>query len=298
MVNISSLTELQNFQPNTHSSRAEIADEESDDLKLNNVTLKRSKLINLGMKNAEFSTCAITQTNLERCYFRYAKFVNVDFTGSTFENCDLENANFNSCNLRYVKFRNCKLNIKEILGCLPTESNLKVALLKELRKNQLDLGDNKSSDAILVKIYDTEKELLLERALCKTSYHRQREDFMSRTGAFINYIMLQMNDFIWGYGLKLSRLFRMAVLINLIFALLIYFFTGTEYLSVTVGGNKPIKLDFWQSLYTSYTSFTTVGYGHYTPIGTISMLFFSLENVFGLIFIGFLVSGVYRRIAK
>ncbi|MGZ9769440.1 pentapeptide repeat-containing protein [Bacillus toyonensis] len=295
---VSRLIDLQNVQSNAHSNRIEITDDEEDNLRLSNIKLMRSKLVNLGMKYAEFSTCAITQTRLERCYLRKAKFVNVDFTGSTFEDCDLENANFNSCNLRYVKFRNCKLNLKEILGCLPTEPNLKVALLKELRKNQLDLGDNKSSDAILVKIYDTEKELLLERVMCRTSYHRNREDLVSRTGALFNYIMLQMNDFIWGYGLKLSRLFRTAILMILMFGMLIYYFTDKDYLAVTASGNIHTKLNFWESLYASYTNFTTVGYGHYTPLGTASILLFAVENVLGLIFIGFLVSGVYRRIAK
>ncbi|MED0903406.1 pentapeptide repeat-containing protein [Bacillus nitratireducens] len=295
---VNRLIDLQNMQSNAHSNRIEIADDEEDNLKLSNIKLMRSKLVNLGMKNVELSTCAITQTRLERCYLRKAKFVNVDFTGSTFEDCDLENANFNSCNLRYVKFRNCKLNLKEILGCLPTEPNLKVALLKELRKNQLDLGDNKSSDAILVKINDTEKELLLERVMCRTSYHRNREDVISRAVALLNYIMLQMNDFIWGYGLKLSRLFRTAVLTILMFAMLIYYFTDKDYLAVTASGNIRTKLNFWESLYASYTNFTTVGYGHYTPLGTASILFFAVENVLGLIFIGFLVSGVYRRIAK
>lgn len=298
MENKLSLIDLESYQPTSHLKRIEISDDEKYDLKLTNITLVRSKLMNLGMKKAEFSTCAFTQTEFNRCYLRYASFVNVDFTGSTFVDCDLENANFNSCNLRYVKFRNCKLNLKEILGCLPTEPNLRVALLKELKKNQLDLGDNKSSDALLIKINDTEKELLFERVICATSYHRKREDLFSRSAAFYNYLMLVINDFIWGYGLKLSRLFRTAILIIFIFSILIYFFTDKDYLALTMNGNIQIKLNFWQSLYASYTNFTAVGYGHYTPVRLGSIILFVIENILGLIFIGFLISGIYRRIVK
>ncbi|TKI82195.1 pentapeptide repeat-containing protein [Bacillus mycoides] len=289
---------LQEIQENPIRNKVEIFDEEQDDLNLNNVRIFKSIFLNLGLKNAVFSTCAITQTEIEKCYLRYAKFTNVDFTGSNFINCNLENAKFNSCNLRYATFRNCKLNLKEIFSCLPSEPNLRVALLKELRMNQLGLGDNKSADELLIRIHDTEKELLLERVKCSTSYHRDREDFISRTIALINYCTLQLNDFIWGYGLKLSRLFRTALIILFMFAMLIYFFTDKEYIAVTVKGNEVIKLNFWQSLYASYTNFTTVGYGHFTPTQITSTVLFAIENLLGLIFMGFLVSGVYRRIAK
>ncbi|MDH2364161.1 pentapeptide repeat-containing protein [Priestia megaterium] len=289
---------LQELASNPIQRKKEIVYEEDDNLELTNIQLFKCKLIDLGLKRLVSSTCAITQTDIEKCYLREARFKNVDFTGSNFIDCDLEKATFNSCNLRYVTFRNCKLNLKEILGCLPSEPNLKVALLKELRMNQLGLGDNKSADWLLIKIHDTEKELLLERVKCSTSYHREKEDFISRTLALFSYIMLQLNDFIWGYGLKLSRLFRTALIILLSFAILTYFFTGKEYMYATVKGNEMIKLNFWQSLYASYTNFTTVGYGHFTPTKLTSTLLFSIENFLGLIFLGFLVSGVYRRIAK
>ncbi|MGL3756185.1 pentapeptide repeat-containing protein [Bacillus velezensis] len=278
--------------------KIEISNEEQDELNLTNLELFKSRLFNLGLKNTIISSSSIKQSELEKCYFRYAKFINVDFTGSKFINCDLSNANFNSCNLRYASFRDCKLNLKEIMGCLPSEPNLKVSLLKELRMNQLGLGDNKSADDLLIKINDTEKEFLLERVRSSTSYFREREDLSSRAIAFFKYIMLQLNDFIWGYGLKITRLFRSALIILILFGLFIYFGTGKEYIGVYPDGNKLIKLNFWQSIYASYTNFTTVGYGHFTPLKFNSILIFTIENLLGLIFLGFLVSGVYRRIAK
>lgn len=290
---------LQDINEHFNEDKKLISDEEQDKLLLINVRLFKCRLYNLGLKYLITSTCAITQSDIEKCYLRYATFNNVDFTGTNFINCDLENAIFNSCNLRYVTFRNCKLNLKEILGCLPSEINLKVSLLKELRMNQLSLGDNKTADELLIKIHDAEKDLLLERVKCNTSYHKKREDGISRIIAFFNYIMLQINDFVWGYGLKLKRLFRTGVLILLLFAVLIYFFTGEEYMVIleTSHDNK-VKLNFWESLYASYTNFTTIGYGHYIPTRLTSIILFSIQNLLGLVFLGFLISGVYRRIAK
>lgn len=278
--------------------KVELSDQEEDNCSMSNVSIFKGKLFNLGMKHAQFSSCNIKQTYIEKSYFRYAIFVNVDFTGTKFIECDFEKAKFNSCNLRYVTFEKCKLNIEEVLGCLPTEPNLKVALLKELRKNQLSLAENKSSDELLIMIQEAEKELLRERVKSRTSYYRERENIISRTIALVNYTLLIINDFIWGYGVRLAKLFRTGLLAILFFGFLIYTTTGKEYIVITEYGNKMIRLNVWQSLYASYTNFTTIGYGRYTPTGVISNFIFVIENFVGLIFIGFLVAGVYRRISK
>lgn len=272
--------------------------EEKDDLDLQKIRIFKSTFSNVGLKKAQFNSCSINNSLFENCYLRYATFNNVDLTGSIFINCDLSNVKLNSCNIRYVEFRNCHINLNEVLGCLPQETNLKIQLLKELRLNQISIGDNKGADDLLIKILDAEKILLMERVKCETSYHQDREDFVSRTKAYINYIFLSLNDFIWGYGLKLSRLFRAALTIIFIFASIIYLFTDAEYISTTIQGNVLEDLSFLDSLYVSYTNFITIGYGNYIPNSTVTKIIFITENTLGFIFLGFLVSGVYRRIAK
>lgn len=272
--------------------------EEKDNLDLQKVRIFKSTFSNVGLKKAQFNSCSINNSLFENCYLRYAIFNNVDLTGSTFINCDLSNVKLNSCNIRYVEFRNCQINLKEVLGCLPQETNLKIQLLKELRLNQISIGDNKGADDLLIKILDAEKALLMERVKCETSYHQEREDFVSRVKAYFNYILLSLNDLIWGYGVKLSRLFRVALTIIFIFAILIYLCTDAEYISTTIAGNVLEDLSFWDSLYVSYTNFITIGYGNYIPNSTVTKIIFVTENTLGYIFLGFLVSGVYRRIAK
>jgi len=196
--------------------------EEKDDFNIEKIRIFKSTFSNVGLKKAIFDNCSINNSFFENCYLRYAKFNNVDLTGTTFKNCDLTNVKLTSCNIRYVEFRNCKLNLKEVLGCLPQETNLKIQLLKELRLNQISIGDNKGADELLIKILDVEKDLLIERVKCETSYHQDREDFVSRVKAYGSYILLNLNDLIWGYGLKLSRLFRAAIFIIILFAILIF----------------------------------------------------------------------------
>lgn len=272
--------------------------EEKDDLYIEKVRIFKSTFSNVGLKKAKFNDCSIKNSLFEDCYLRYAVFNNVDLTGTVFMNCDLTNVKLTSCNIRYVEFRNCRLNLNEVLGCLPQETTLKIQLLKELRLNQISIGDNKSADEILIKILDAEKTLLMERVKCETSYHQEREDIVSRIKAYGSYILLNINDLIWGYGLKLSRLFRAAITIIFIFAILIYFITDSEYISTTIEGNILSDLNFWDSLYISYTNFITIGYGDYIPNSTLTKIIFVIENTLGFIFLGFLVSGVYRRISK
>lgn len=272
--------------------------EEEDNLLLQEVNIFKSTFLNMGLKKASFDGGNISNSRFEDCYLRYATFNNINLTGSVFINCDLSNAKFRSCNIRYVKFVNCQINIKEVLGSLPTETNLKIQLLKELRINQISIGNNKNADELLIKILDAEKKLCLERVKCETSYHQEREDIGSRIKAFYSYIVLSLNDLIWGYGLKLSRLFFSALTIIFVFAVLIYLFTNEEYISTTVFGSTLIELSFWDSVYVSYTNFISLGYGNYIPNTTITRIIFIIENTLGYIFLGFLVSGVYRRISK
>jgi hypothetical protein len=272
--------------------------EEDDDLDLHKVRIFKSNFSNLGLKKAKFNSCSINNSLFKDCYLRYATFNNVDLTGSKFINCDLTNVKLNSCNIRYVEFRNCTLNLNEVLGCLPQETNLKIQLLKELRLNQISIGDNKGADEILIKILDSEKKLLMERVRCETSYHHEREDFFSRIKAYFGYILLFLNDIIWGYGLRITRLFRAALFIIISFGVIIYICTDADYITATVTGNESRELSFGDSLYVSYTNFITVGYGNYIPNTSITKWIFIVENTLGYIFLGFLVSGVYRRIAK
>lgn len=272
--------------------------EEDDELYINKIRIFKSKFSNAGLKKAKFEDCSIKNSEFDSCYLRYAFFNNCDLTGSSFFNCDLSNVKFNSCNIRYVTFSNCKLNLDEVLGCLPQETNLRIQLLKEIRLNQLSIGDNKGADEILIRILDAEKELLMERVKCNTSYHKEREDFISRVRALWKYILLNLNDLIWGYGLRISRLFRVAITIIFIFSLVIYFLSESKYISTSIKGNISEKLSYWNSLYISYTNFLTLGYGNYIPNSTMTKCIFVVENTLGYVFLGFLISGVYRRIAK
>lgn len=270
--------------------------DEIDDVKeFQDVTIRNSKITNMGLSKVKINNSRITQTTLKNCYLRNAEFQNVDLTGSKFINCNFEKAKFRVCTFRYVEFHNCKLNIDEILGNLPTEPNLKISLLKQLYINQNLQMEKKSCDKLLLKIAREEKVDWRSKFLCKNSYYKDRNT-IDRIYAFIQYILNNINDFVWGYGISIARLLRFALITIFVFAILINTFNAKFF--NTLNNNELVKLNFFDSLFSSYVNFTSVGMGYFIPANCIAKLFFVFENMFGLLFIGCLVAALYRRISK
>ena len=212
-----------------------ISNEESYDIILKDVELQRSKLDNLGLKKANFQNCRIKQSIIKDCYLREAEFINVDFTGSRFINCNLERAKFKSCNFRYVTFSGCRINLQEILGSSPSESNLLRDFLRELRRNEESMGERRKADSILIKEIHAEREAYFQEFLAKTSYYKDKATLESRFFALWKLMRSLLDDFIWGHGLKLKKLMRFGILVIIFFTALIFlteqyyqFFTYNE----------------------------------------------------------------------
>lgn len=120
-----------------------------DNLSITGVVLRTCRFVRIGAREANFTSCSLTQCQFEDSYLRKAEFRDVDFTGSTFRNCNLEKATFKSCNLRYCTFQATHLDRDEIIGCLPVEPNLRRDLTRNLRRNFNDLGDKGAADVFL-----------------------------------------------------------------------------------------------------------------------------------------------------
>lgn len=273
----------------------EILDGSEDKKELEDVTIKNSILKNLGMNEAKFRNSRFTQTTFENCYFRNAEFHGVDLTGSKFINCNLEKTKFRICTFRYVEFSNCKLNLDEILGNLPAEPNLKIGFLKQLYINMNSSADRKVCDKLSLLILDEEKQDLKNKFKAKNSYYKNLQT-LDRLESLLKYILNSINDFVWGYGIKIGRLIRFAILTIILFGLII-FISDAKYFN-TIDNNELLKLNMYESIFSSYVNFMSVGMGYYIPANITAKVLFGIENAFGLIFVGCLVAALYRRISK
>lgn len=270
-----------------------IADEDAPDIKLGGVSLKRNLLIRLGLRSANFKDCQFLKCIFEDCYLRKAEFHNVDFTGSFFKGCNLEKATFEACKFWYVHFFRCRLNYEEILQCLPTEPNIAILLLRTLKQNAVEMGEKKIADKLLIKEIETEKRELKNRFLGVSEYYKKRYDIIARIKNGLMFLALSFSGKIWGHGLRIVNILRSAIVIILVFALLFHQYGVFGYRSGNV-----VSITLMQAIYVSTITFTTLGYGDYTPVSIISQFMCAAESLLGIVFLGFLAAAVYRRLAR
>ena len=107
-----------------------------------------------------------------------------------------------------------------------------------------------------------------------------------------------------GYGERPTYALITSFEIVLIFAI-IYLFTGISVgdrlinynLSIFSLEKKVIAVDFFESLYFSLVTFTTVGYGDIIPTGT-SIILSSLEMILGVTMVGIWTATLARKITR
>ena len=270
-----------------------IADENKPGFTLKHKSLKRSLLTRLGMKQAVVHDFSFYHCIFQDCYFRSAKFSNVNFTGSTFKDCNLRKATFEECNLWYVQFSKCWLSYDAILQSIPTEPNIAILLLRSLRQNAIEMGEKKVANKILLREIEIEKQELKNQFCARTKYYKDRYGTIERVLSFVKFLGLKISGLIWGYGLRLQNLIASALLGMLVFAYLIY-----KYGAFVQKDNGQIDLSFVQSFYLSVITFTTLGYGDFTPASFWSYFICASESCIGIIFLGFLAASVYRKYAR
>jgi len=101
------------------------------------------------------------------------------------------------------------------------------------------------------------------------------------------WLFLSISAFFWGHGERPFRAFAFAVLAVFFFALI---YTR----GLITDGSAVFKPDFLQSFYFSVITFTTVGYGDFTPLG-INRALVMLEAFCGLFTVPLFIVGLTRK---
>jgi hypothetical protein len=294
------MTEFTNKQPisfQNQTKRAEnviFLDESNDDLILENVDYKKATFLRVGVKNGEIKNSKLTQCAFKDCYFRKAKFINIDFTGTIFTNCNFEKAKFQGCHFRYAKFYNCLINVDEITACLPNEPNLKVDLARNLRKNYQSIGDKVSADKMLPIEIGAHEDEQMGIFMSKTSYYRERYDFIDRIQAGKKVFLSKLSGYIWGYGFRLDRLVLSYITMIVIAAAAIYFGGATFANSSQPAGT----LSLFESIYVSALSIANSGAFVYVPANLYAKALVFGGNLIGTIFLALLAAVLYAKISK
>ena len=92
--------------------------------------------------------------------------------------------------------------------------------------------------------------------------------------------------------MRLRILFRSALILVVLFAILFYFF------GAFLHQGQPSQLSTWMSFYISIATFTTLGHSAHTPVSGFTYVLYAFESFTGVLFLGFLAASLYRKFAR
>lgn len=223
-------------------------------------------------ENADITHSTFQNASINDCSFREADLIGVNFTGTRFANCNFTDATIKDVLLGSTLVDQ-KTNFGRILKSEKDENyhfaSIEYKQLKEMYKN-----------SSLHEIADTchYKEMVSRRKITKL-IHPSR---------WANYIF---GDLLCKYGTSFVRVF-LSGLVVIVFCALLYF--EYESLQYRIEG---AMISFWDSLYFSVVTFTTLGYGDYHVVGMMRFVA-GLESFIGAALMSLFTVVIARRIIR
>lgn len=266
-----------------------------------------------------FSDCDIEHSLFEKVYLSSTKFERCSLQDSVFKMCALSSADIKDCNL--CSFGICHTDILEVSFSDEHKSivnentfiDYKIKTKREKGKAEILTASGwKSSN------YD---DMCLKKAKSIKAISRifDQNDLSDFSGEYFYQSKLaefkalhKLPKFIstlelglCGYGER--PLFTMFTIISttLLFGL-IYMYTGIDadgyFVDYSISGSnvgfvKAIS-DYGKCLFFSVTTFSTVGYGNYVPIGVLSMIISGLHMIVGISLCALWTGCIFRKIAR
>jgi len=239
-------------------------------LVLKKANLEKVDLVNHHQKQGyDFS-----YSDLYRASLNGAHLFNINFSNASLMKADLRESNLNCANLIHtnmlgVKWTGCKFENVKIGHKLIQEIDAKSAVKNGFIQSSIDNFQQAE------EIYrDLRKHAEHEGIFSLSGDFIQRELTMRRM-QLPKYskarISSKLVDLFCGYGEAPLRIIGLSVAI-IIFCALIYTFTGLNYQGEILSYNNELSIPanfslFLSCLYYSVVTFTTLGYGDFTPVG-------------------------------
>lgn len=223
-------------------------------------------------ENADLSHSTFQNANINDCAFKEADLISVNFNGAKFANC-----NFIDATIKDVLFGSTLVDQKTTFGhILKSEkegnyhfASIEYKQLKEMYKNSSlhEIADNCHY-----------KEMVSKRKTTKL-IHPTR---------WANYIF---GDLLCKYGISFVRVFLSGLVVIVSCAFLYFEYESLQY--HTAG----IAVSFWDSLYFSVVTFTTLGYGDFHAVGGMRFVA-GLESFIGAALMSLFTVVIARRIIR
>lgn len=237
---------------------------------LTNTQLQGIDLVNHQKRNGyDFSYADFYHTNLKG-----AHLFNINLNNASIMKADLRDASLNCANLTMtnmlgVKWRGSKFENVKMGKKLKQEALAQEAIVQKDKQASIDFLEQAE------EIYrDLRKHAEQEGIFTLSGYFIQKELTMRRLQLplfSVKRFLSKVVDIFCGYGEAPLRIITLSMAIILLCAIL-YTFTGLSYHDIVQAASSEHSFQenldlFWSSLYYSVVTFTTLGYGDFTPVG-------------------------------
>jgi hypothetical protein len=224
-------------------------------------------LSSIHFEGASLKYCNFQDGKMHDCYFEHADLFHAEFKNATLSDCNFHQATCNGINVRGTKLVNCNFSdasIKDITFD-STIVDQKTGFGKKLKSEQEGHYRFASIE------YKQIKEMFKNSSLhgLADEYHfremvaKRKIRSVKHPLRFLGYVF---GDLLCKYGTSFIRVLLWSFLLILFTALL-----HTQHGSLMYH-NTPVEANFFDSLYFSIVTFTTLGYGDYHATGIMRYL--------------------------
>lgn len=265
---------------------------------------------------ADFSDCDLENTLFERVNFTLSKFQRTSLQYSIMTTCAISSTEMKDCNLQdFTIYKTDILDISFTDERLTTvnENTFIDYLIKSKRKD----ADKKNESGWKANNYD---DMCLKNSKTIKNFARlfseneypdyegeyfyraKKTEFKALHGG--DKIKSVISLLLCGYGERPSFTLG-TILISMFIFGFIYMFSGIDaagdIIKYSFNGNTSVMeavCDYGKCLFFSVTTFSTVGYGNYVPLGTLSMIISGIHMIVGVSLCALWTGCIFHKISR
>lgn len=277
---------------NTPVERQSYSNMGCDGETLNQKSIRISRFERIGFIASKIHGCHFNHGMFVDCTFRDADFRQTSLVGCRFIRCNFHGATFDSTNLEYALFDDCDLDYRQVRHCLPTKVNLLWLLARNLRVNAQRRGDSADARRFLVVELRAAESHNFKKFTDYSDPLYEKYPWHERVQGFREWLRLLASKTFWGYGERPSRVILLGIFVIFFSAMLLW---GAPWFRI---GNAASNTSFVKYVAFTAASFATTSYGNFVADNFATRVFTTIEGCFGVIFFGYLVTVIYRRVTE
>lgn len=244
-----------------------------------------SRVKRFQIRNKKFRNVSFSWTKIENCDFRECTFEMCIFNSTQIIDCEFHQCNFIDTNTHKIRISSTYIEPRSFDDCLmpKIDQNIGTHLYQKLMNNA---ADEMQPRFYRYAVWQFNRWSYLQSWYEFMNYKKVKQ--RSRGAYFADWLARRIWSVI-GAGVFLGRFF-------LFFAALIFIYSTINYILKSWMGLPDIK-SFWDSLYFTIITLTTIGFGDITPEKLPGRAIVAIQGVSGFFVFATSASMIFRRVA-